>query len=753
MDTRYISPAFFVKKSNGKLRLIVDYRNFNKVTTKAHNYRPKISEIFSKLHGCKYFSKIDLNQGFYQIQIKESDIEKTGFRILGKTYVFTRMPFGLTNAPFTFQLALSKIIQDILNSHFYIDDILVAPKSFETHVEDVKTVLKALLLNKVSVNYEKSEFGKTEISYLGHLINQDGTIPEISRLDNLNLKIPKTKKQLERLLGLINWFRPYIPNISEMTASLHDKLKTKKRTIKWDKDDNVKLEMINNEIKKQHTLHFPDFDKEFDLKCDASDIGIGSILSQNGKAVGFYSRKFRGSEQNYTVVEKETLGILESLKHFKPVIFGSKVNIFTDNKNLTFRGDISKRINRWLLMLEEFDKSLQHLEADNNKEADILSRSYNINANLNEIINTKLHKMKTLISTLIKLNKDECEEDNKKLIKETLIALHLLLSHPGKNKLYATIKNYIKINNLKRFIDEICKNCDKCLEEKSYKSTKVRTKFVTEPYNRSEIIAIDIKGPIKTIHFDTKRIKKETYIVAITDLFSRFTETSFIHNIHSSTICNVIENTCLKIHPVPKKCLTDNVKQFTSGNFNQLMNKYNIKHIRTFPHNPTGNAIIERINQKISLCLRLSRSLSIQKASENIYSRLNLTNNSNLGFTPYEVFFKKPLFDHITSMFEIDDEKIKNNALIKQRKWSERKIPGEVKFHVNDLIYLKTHHQDKVLQKYEGPYVIKRITKSGNNAHILKGNKLIKVALKNLKLFKKGEDESNQKTSLKISYH
>ncbi|KAG0419862.1 Retrovirus-related Pol polyprotein from transposon gypsy [Dictyocoela roeselum] len=114
-----------------------------------------------------------------------------------------------------------------------------------------------------------------------------------------------------------------------MTASLHDKLKTKMITIKWDSNDNAKLEMINNEIKKQHILHFPEFDKEFDLKCDASDIGIGAVLSKSGKPVGFYSRKFKGPEKNYTVVEKETLGILELLKHFKTVFFCSSVNIFT----------------------------------------------------------------------------------------------------------------------------------------------------------------------------------------------------------------------------------------------------------------------------------------------------------------------------------------------------------------------------------------------------------------------------------------
>ncbi|KAG0442387.1 Retrovirus-related Pol polyprotein from transposon 17.6 [Dictyocoela muelleri] len=112
------------------LRLIFDYRKLNKVTVKAHSYRPKIMDILNKLKGCNYFSKNDLNQGFYQIDIKYDDILKTELRVLVKTYVFKRMPFGLTNAPFTFQLALSKIIRDIPNVYFYIDDILIASDTF-----------------------------------------------------------------------------------------------------------------------------------------------------------------------------------------------------------------------------------------------------------------------------------------------------------------------------------------------------------------------------------------------------------------------------------------------------------------------------------------------------------------------------------------------------------------------------------------------------------------------------------------------
>ncbi|KAG0440227.1 hypothetical protein DMUE_1896 [Dictyocoela muelleri] len=170
--------------------------------------------------------------------------------------------------------------------------------------------------------------------------------------------------------------------------------------------------------------------------------------------------------------------------------------------------------------------------------------------------------------------------------------LYILLIHPGRKKLFNTITNYVKIKNLKKIINSVCKRCTKCQEEKSYTKAKVLTKFVTEPYNRSEIIAVDIKGPIKTIHFDTEKIKNKTYIVVITDLFSRYTKIPFVNDIHSSTICDAIEKTWLKFYPTPSKSLTDNGRQFTSENFAQIMKKFKIKYIRTPPHNPTRNSIV-----------------------------------------------------------------------------------------------------------------------------------------------------------------
>ncbi|KAG0420283.1 Retrovirus-related Pol polyprotein from transposon opus, partial [Dictyocoela roeselum] len=158
----YISPAFILKKSNGQLRLVVDYRTLNQNTVKSTHFLPKVSEILSNMAGAKYFSKIDLNKGYYQIEMKEEDIPNTGFRILNQCFVFTRMPFGLCNAPRTFQENMEIISETLDFVHIYLDNILIFSKSYEDHFEHLKIVFERLKRHNVSINFNKSEFAKEE---------------------------------------------------------------------------------------------------------------------------------------------------------------------------------------------------------------------------------------------------------------------------------------------------------------------------------------------------------------------------------------------------------------------------------------------------------------------------------------------------------------------------------------------------------------------------------------------------------------
>ncbi|KAG0442454.1 Retrovirus-related Pol polyprotein from transposon [Dictyocoela muelleri] len=198
----------------------------------------------------KYLSSIDLNNGYYQINMAEDDVFRTGFKILKMRFVFKKMPFGLCNAPTTFQMAMNHMLKDIKNVKIYLDDILVFSTTPDEHLNLLDEVFRILSENNVSINFEKSEFFKNKVEYLGHKITPEGIRPNITKIENCYFKQPKTRKQLERFFRLINWYRPFIKDLSQMSSTLYDKLKTRSKIIKWERKDEIIREKIIGEIKK-----------------------------------------------------------------------------------------------------------------------------------------------------------------------------------------------------------------------------------------------------------------------------------------------------------------------------------------------------------------------------------------------------------------------------------------------------------------------------------------------------------------------
>ncbi|KAG0434667.1 Retrovirus-related Pol polyprotein from transposon 17.6 [Dictyocoela muelleri] len=209
------------------------------------------------------------------------------------------MPFGLTNAPYTFQIALRKILYDLPNTYSYIDDILITSEDITTHIIDLKRLFDTLFKHNFGINFEKCEFAKSSATLLGHIVSDKGIKPDVSKIESFKYKRSKNKKQLERLLGFINWFMIYIPNLTPKIAKFYEKIKEK--AFERNLEDNENMEKIFKEIKDQRTLHYPDLNKNFELRCDASDIGIGAILLQEGKLIGVFSKKLKGSEKKTIV--------------------------------------------------------------------------------------------------------------------------------------------------------------------------------------------------------------------------------------------------------------------------------------------------------------------------------------------------------------------------------------------------------------------------------------------------------------------
>ncbi|KAF9760579.1 Retrovirus-related Pol polyprotein from transposon 17.6 [Nosema granulosis] len=235
----------------------------------------------------------------------EDSIEKTAFVTPFGHYEYLRMPFGLSNAPRVFQQAMANKLQQYPFAKVFVDDILIFSKTYEEHKQHVVTVIKHLLKEGISINSEKSSFLKSEVRYLGKIIDKDGIKSDLECLCGIvKFKTPRNKKDLMKLLGKINWFREHVPNLSNHLIRITDKLRNENNTFIWTKEDKQVMDKILKLIKTQIVLHHPDLSKPFLLKTDASDEGLGATLYQDNKLIGIYSNKLQKSELNYTTTEK-----------------------------------------------------------------------------------------------------------------------------------------------------------------------------------------------------------------------------------------------------------------------------------------------------------------------------------------------------------------------------------------------------------------------------------------------------------------
>lgn len=199
-----------------------------------------------------------------------------------------------------------------------------------------------------------------------------------------------------------------------------------------------------------------------------------------------------------------------------------------------------------------------------------------------------------------------------------LKSLHEELIHPGIVVMEKTLSRYFILKGMRKIIAKICRECLICNTEKEFASKYGNLRHDTDITDVNEVLAIDIKGPIKSVHFDDSTLERDFYILVAVDVFSRYTEVGFIFYINSKTVCDKLEKIWFQKHERPKIYLTNKGRQFTSNNFGAIIKKYNMKHVRSAPHNPTGNGIVERINKEIGTVLRISRQSGAKELKSKI---------------------------------------------------------------------------------------------------------------------------------------
>ena len=414
----YSSPMVCVRKKDNSLRLCIDYRAINAKSLQSRSPLPRIQDSIDSLGGNTWFSSLDQGKAYHQGVVTEQSRPYTAFITPWGLYEWLRIPFGLSGAPGCFQAYMEEVLSDLRDDICipYLDDVLVFSKTFESHIEHVRTVLQRLKGKGIKLKPSKCSLFQKETKFLGNLISAEGCRmdpADTEAVTKLKNTPPKTVGELRHVLGLLGYFRKYIPDFSRRAKPLYDLLKNPEREVAkkskrgakpkkekskahgqlpskqgivWeDRHQKILCDLIEV-LTSSKVMAFPDFNRSFVVHCDASQDGLGAILYQeqsSGKlaVIAYGSRTLTPAEKNYYLHsgKLEFLALKWAItERFRDYLYyAPSFKVFTDNNPLTYvmttaRLDATRH--RWVAELADFNFEIFYKPGISHKDVDALSR-------------------------------------------------------------------------------------------------------------------------------------------------------------------------------------------------------------------------------------------------------------------------------------------------------------------------------------------------------------------------------------------
>ncbi|KAK1663734.1 hypothetical protein QYE76_051893 [Lolium multiflorum] len=336
-------PVILVPKKDGTWRMCVDCRAINNITIRYRHPIPRLEDMLDELSGAAVFSKIDLRSGYHQIRMKEGDEWKTAFKTKFGLYEWLVMPFGLTNAPSTFMRLMNHVLREFIGKFVvvYFDDILIYSRNESDHTIHIRHVLQVLRDNQLYGNLEKCTFCKDKVIFLGYVVSKHGVEVDVSKIEAIQ-----------------NWPTPM--NVSQ-----------------WGAAQDHAFDELKRLLTSAPLLALPDFNKQFEIKCDASGIGIGGVLMQEGRPIAYFSEKLSGAKLNYPIYDKELYALIRVLEVWQHYLWPKEFIIHSDHEALKYlkaQSTLHKRLAKWVEFIESFPYIIKHKKGKDNIVADALSR-------------------------------------------------------------------------------------------------------------------------------------------------------------------------------------------------------------------------------------------------------------------------------------------------------------------------------------------------------------------------------------------
>jgi hypothetical protein len=307
-------PIILVPKKDGTW---LDCRAINNITIGYRHPIPCLDDMLDELSGAVVFSKVDLRSGYHQIRMKLGDEWKTIFKTKFGLYEWLVMPFGLTNTLSTFMRLMNEVLRAFIGKFVvvYFDDILIYSKSMEAHLDHLRVVFNALRDARLFGNLEKCVFCTDRVSFLGYVVTPQGIEVDQAKVEAIQgWPVPKTITQVRSFLGLAGFYRRFVKDFSTIAVPLT--VLTKKGVpFSWGTTQENAFTMLKDKLTHAPLLQLSDFNKTFEVECDASGIGLGGVLLQDGKPVAYFNEKLSGPVLNYSTYDKELYALVRTLEH------------------------------------------------------------------------------------------------------------------------------------------------------------------------------------------------------------------------------------------------------------------------------------------------------------------------------------------------------------------------------------------------------------------------------------------------------
>ena len=393
--SEWASPLLVTTKPCGGWRVCGDYRRLNAMTQDDQYPVRQLQDFTLELHNKSIFSKIDLLKGYHQIPVADEDVGKTAVITPFGLYIFPRTPFGLKNAGQDFQRLMDEILGDLPRIFVYIDDILIASESPEQHLKDLEIVFKTLSENGMVVQRPKCVLGVSSLEFLGYQVDSSGISPLKDRVTAIEeTKPPTTVKELQRFLGMVNYYRRFIPNAARHLFHLFEALKGKPKTLEWTANCQKSFEATKSALAAATLLHHPRPGAPLALTTDASNTAIGGVLEKHGprgwEPLAFWSAKLEPNQMMWPPYDRELLAAFRGTRHFRSWIEGRPFTLFTDHQSLV--PSVHKKTDPQTLRqtyqlscVAEYTTDIRYIEGKSNVVADALSRPNEDPINVNNI--------------------------------------------------------------------------------------------------------------------------------------------------------------------------------------------------------------------------------------------------------------------------------------------------------------------------------------------------------------------------------